>query len=185
MKPQRLTESEIMRKYSNIVAEAQEFDQLNEGMMDTIKSAFMKVAQKVLSPQDMQQIASIVNQATGGNPVPNKENAMKVVQALGITQQDAQQAVQSTGGQSVSEAIGPLLKQKILTVMAGAASMAGGIAAGMTTPGLILVVIGYVLMQVGALGPKDDSPDDLARKQEFDAWHRQQNPYDYKGPPAP
>jgi multisubunit Na+/H+ antiporter MnhC subunit len=129
---------------------------------EEIKSAFMKVAQKVLSPQDMQQIASIANQATGGNPVPNKENAMKVVQALGITQQDAQQALQSAngqpaGGQPVSEEIGPLLKEKILTALSGAAMVGGAIIAGMSTTGLVLLVLGYCLLQFAALMPDEES----------------------------
>ena len=181
MKKQHLTESEIMRKYADLITEAQHLD---EGVMDTLKSAFMKVAQKVLSPQDMQQIASIANQATGGNPVPNKENAMKVVQALGITQQDAQQALQSSGGQPVSEEMGPKLKHRILTAMAGAAAVGGSIVAGMTAPGIGLLVLGYCLLQFAAMMPDEKSDaKKLANQQDVDAWKKQQSPWLHKDQP--
>ena len=192
---------DLLRKYAEIVNEAQQPTQLDEGVMDMIKSAFMKVAQKVLSPEDLQQIASIANQATGGNPVPNKENAMKVVQALGITQQDAQQAIQSNGGQSVagtqpnggqsvagtqpvSEEMGPKLKQRILTAVAGAAAVGGSIVAGMTTPGLGLLVIGYCLLQFAASMPDEKSDaKTLADQQARDAWKRKNSPWLYKDQP--
>jgi hypothetical protein len=164
MKKQHLTESEIMRKYSNIVAEA---EQLDEGMMDTIKSAFSKAIQKLLSPEDLQKVASIAQQATGGDLTPTKENAIKLVQALGITQQDVQQAIQSKGGQPVAGAqpvsekmvfvpdSDNLIKPRILSIIANIVSVfggtqlaiasAGGIGTGI---GLVMILMGLVLLRV-------------------------------------
>ena len=157
---------DLLRKYAEIVNEAQQPTQLDEGVMDMIKSAFSKVIQKLLSPEDLQQIASIAQQATGGDLTPTKENAMKLVQALGITQQDVQQAIQSKGGQSVAGAqpvsekmvLAPLsgneIKSRILTGLSGIGSTIGGAmaiaGAGSigTGIGMILMVIGMVLLGV-------------------------------------
>ena len=56
---------------------------LDEGMMDKIKGMLVPKLMKLLGP-DAEKIASAVKQATGGDFTPSKENAMKVVQALGI-----------------------------------------------------------------------------------------------------
>ena len=56
---------------------------LDEGMMDKIKGMMVPKLMKLLGP-DAEKIASAVKQATGGDFTPSKENAMKVVQALGI-----------------------------------------------------------------------------------------------------
>ena len=161
MKKQRLTESEIMRKYSNIVAEAEQPEQLDEGLVDTLKSSFSKVIQKLLSPEDLQQIASIAQQATGGDLTPTKENAMKLVQALGITQQDVQQAIQPKGGQPVAGVqpvsekmvLAPLsgseIKSRILTGLSGIGSTIGGGAMAIAGAGSIGTGIGMVLMVIG------------------------------------
>jgi len=157
----------FFRKYADLIAEAEQPKQLNEGMIDTIKSAFSKAIQKLLSPEDLQKIASIAQQATGGDLTPTKENAMKLVQALGITQQDVQQAIQSNGGQPVAGAqpvsekmvLPPLsggeIKSRILTGLSGLGSVFGGTsmaiagAGGISTGiGLVMIVIGLVLLRV-------------------------------------
>jgi hypothetical protein len=56
---------------------------LDEGMMDKLKSFAVPKLMKLLGP-DAENIANAVKQATGGDLTPSKENAMKVVQALGI-----------------------------------------------------------------------------------------------------
>ena len=117
MKKQHLAESEIMRKYSNIVAEA---EQLNEGMMDTLKQYAAKLM-KALDPATLKQIATTVKQATGGDYSLTRANAQKVAQALGVPEQQGQ----------VAEGIAPTLGGKIAQALhlgavgAGAASAAG------------------------------------------------------------
>jgi len=110
MKKQRLTESEIMRKYSNIIAEAQDTEQLNEGMMDMIKKAAAMVSSKFST--EIQTIANVVKQATGGDSTLSKENGAKVMQALGITTQDISGLVQkSKGGESDQQVAESLLAE--------------------------------------------------------------------------
>jgi hypothetical protein len=58
-------------------------NRLDEGMMDKIKGMLVPKLMKLLGP-DADNIANAVRQATGGDLTPSKENAMKVVQALGI-----------------------------------------------------------------------------------------------------
>jgi len=177
----------FFRRYADLITEAEQPEQLDEGVMDTIKSAFSKAIQKLLSPEDLQKIASIAQQATGGDLTPTKENAMKLVQALGITQQDVQQAIQSNGSQPVAGAqpvsemvlLGSDIKSRILTGLTGIGSTigggamaiagAGGISTGI---GLVTLVIGLVLLRVLTDDIKSDAnfrknykpstgPDDL------------------------
>jgi len=83
MKKQHLTESEIMRKYSNIVAEAQESAQLNEGMMDSIKAMASKIqalpgiSQYIKMAQSLkQQAVDIVKSSQSGKEVVDKLKAL-------------------------------------------------------------------------------------------------------------
>jgi hypothetical protein len=62
---------------------------LDEGMMDKIKGMLVPKLMKLLGP-DAEKIASAVKQATGGDLTPSKENAIKVVQALGLDKAAAQ-----------------------------------------------------------------------------------------------
>jgi hypothetical protein len=62
---------------------------LDEGIMDKIKGMMVPKLMKLLGP-DAEKIASAVKQATGGDLTPSKENAMKVVQALGLDKAAAQ-----------------------------------------------------------------------------------------------
>ena len=80
MKPQRLTESEIMRKYSNVVAESQ---QLNEGMIDSIKAMASKIkalpgiGQYIKQAQSLkQQTVDIVKSSQSGKEVVDKLQAL-------------------------------------------------------------------------------------------------------------
>jgi hypothetical protein len=116
MKPQRLTESEIMRKYSNIVAEAQE----PAIPQQSLKAAAQKVAQ-TLTPEEQKQLQTIIAQV-GKNP-------QAIAQAVGITPQDAQAAVQEGYMTEETFGISPSLKGKLLQALHVAVLGAGGLAA--------------------------------------------------------
>jgi hypothetical protein len=76
--------TELFRNYIDLINEnSQPRVQLDEGMMDTIKSVIPKVM-KLLGGDTAQQIAQQVKQVTGGDFTPSKENAIKVAQALGF-----------------------------------------------------------------------------------------------------
>ena len=64
-------------------------NRLDEGMMDKIKGMLVPKLMKLLGP-DADNIANAVKQATGGDLTPSKENAIKVVQALGLDKAAAQ-----------------------------------------------------------------------------------------------
>jgi hypothetical protein len=64
-------------------------DKIDEGMMDNIKGMLVPKLMKLLGP-DAEKIASAVKQATGGDFTPSKENAIKVVKALGLDKAAAQ-----------------------------------------------------------------------------------------------
>ena len=80
--------TQFMRNYIDLINEMQQPQpqQLDEGMMDAIK----KAANYVISNfgPDVKSIANTVKQATGGDATLSKENAAKVMQALGVTPQD-------------------------------------------------------------------------------------------------
>ena len=71
MKKQLLTESEIMRKYSNIVAEAENTMQLDEGMLDSVKAMVMKIpgiSQYIKAAENLKpQLASIAKNSRSGS----------------------------------------------------------------------------------------------------------------------
>lgn len=77
--------AELMRSYLDILNEQQQ--QLDEGMIQDLAA---KAANWVASKfgKDIKAIADTVRKATGGDATPSKENAAKVMQALGITPQD-------------------------------------------------------------------------------------------------
>jgi hypothetical protein len=144
MKKQRLTESEIMRKYSNIIAEAQDTEQLNEGMMDTIKQYASKLM-KTLDPATLKQIATTVKQATGGDYTLSRANAQKVAQALGAPQSGQEQMAE---GGTVNPGISPTLGGKIaqalhLGAMGIGAAEIGGF---LHTPGGVAVIVGLLAL---------------------------------------
>jgi hypothetical protein len=141
MKKQQLTESEIMRKYSNIVAEAQE----PAIPQQSLKAAAQKVAQ-TLTPEEQKQLQDLVTQV-GKNPTA-------IAQAIGITPQDAQAAVSEGYIAEGALGIAPTLKGKILQALHLAAIAAGvGGVAGLTGPvtaGVLASVGVIALMATGA-----------------------------------
>ena len=134
---------------------------LDEGMMDKIKGMLVPKLMKLLGP-DAEKIASAVKQATGGDFTPSKENAMKVVQALGIDKAAAQgqspQMAEGIAGNWQGKLIQSLYTMGLLG-SAGAAS-----AMWTTAGGSWFAVVGVLLLmfagaffgkepgQVGAMG---------------------------------
>ena len=79
-----MSSSDLFRNYLDIINEnSQPKIQLDEGMMDTLKSLVPK-AMKLLGSDTAAQIAQQVKQATGGDFTPSRENAIKVAKALGF-----------------------------------------------------------------------------------------------------
>ena len=127
--------------------------QLDEGVMDTIKSLVPK-AMKLLGGDTAAQIAQQVKQATGGDFTPSKENAIKVAKALGF-----EEMLKNKVGQEPQEPQGQLaeawglagnwqgkLIQLLYSVIpaAGIAGMAGAGPGGIL--GWWLASVGIVLL---------------------------------------
>jgi hypothetical protein len=116
---------------------------LKEGMMDKLKSMLVPKLMKLLGP-DAEKIASAVKQATGGDLTPSKENAMKVVQALGIDKAAAQgqspQMAEGIAGNWQGKLIQALYTLGLLGSAGAAASMYG------TVGGSFMGVIGVLLL---------------------------------------
>jgi hypothetical protein len=168
MKKQHLTESEIMRKYSNIVAEA---EQLNEGMMDTLKQYAAKLM-KVLDPATLKQIATTVKQATGGDYSLTRANAQKVAQALGVPEnagQMSEEEMRKRPGVAISPTLGGKIIQALHLGTIGAA-----IPLATATGGISLIVGGLALLMTG--GTWGTEAGDVGSEYEIsgDPLHRQE-----------
>ena len=149
-------DSQFFRKYVDIIEAAEKApQQLDEGMMDTIKSLVPK-AMKLLGGDTIAQIAQQVKQATGGDYTPNKENAIAVAKALGF--EELLKAKAGKGGEQVAEGWagnwqGKLLQLIHLAGVGGAAAqMIGGQALtgmqGCGGPGELLIRVGVILLMV-------------------------------------
>ena len=133
---------EFFRKFADIITEAEQPQQLNEGMMDKAKEYASKLL-KVMDPQTLKQIATVVKQVTGGDYSLTKDNALKVGRALGVPE----------SGQ-VSEGISPTLGGKIAQVLhlgaiAAAAGFIGGAYSLGDSPGVDQ--LGGVIVSIGAI----------------------------------
>jgi hypothetical protein len=146
----------FFRKYSNLV-EAAEKDlsvnqineaQLTEGIMDILQRAKGKL-QQMFNPQDMEQIKSIVNQATGGNPQLSIANAKKVGAALmgGGQQMAPQESAMNEGPNDT-----PLVQK--LKAAATTLGLVGG-AAAMVFGGSILGVVGIIALFISSFTASD------------------------------
>jgi hypothetical protein len=131
---------------------------LDEGIIDKLKSLAVPKLMKLLGA-DAEKIASAVKQATGGDLTPSKENAMKVVQALGIDSAAAKpEMAEGIAGNVQGKLIQALYTLGLLGSAGAAASMWG------TVGGSFMAVIGTLLLmfagtffdnapgQVGAMG---------------------------------
>jgi hypothetical protein len=160
---QRLNESELMRKYSNLIAEAQQPEQLDEGIVDTIKQYVSKIA-KALDPTTLKQIATTVKQATGGDYSLTKANIQKVAQALGASEEQEQ----------MSEGISPTLGGKIAQAL-HVTTILAAIPLATVTGGISFVIGVFALMftdafwgnAAGQLGSEYDVIGDPVSRQEI------------------
>jgi hypothetical protein len=134
--------------------------QLDEGIMDKIKSFAVPRLMKLLGP-DAEDIANAVKQATGGDLTANKENAIKVVKALGIdkaAKDKSPEMAEGIAGNVQGKLIQALYTLGLLGSAGAAAAMWG------TVGGSFMAVIGTLLLmfagtffdnapgQVGAMG---------------------------------
>jgi hypothetical protein len=134
---------------------------LDEGIMDKIKGMLVPKLMKLLGP-DAEKIASAVKQATGGNLTPSKENAMKVVQALGINKA-AEQGQSPQMAEGIAGNWQGKLQQALYTLgllgSAGAATAMYGTVTGgnMAVIGILLLMFANTFFgeapgQTGAMG---------------------------------
>jgi hypothetical protein len=120
--------TDFLRNYIDIIKEAEQPQvQLDEGIMDTIKSVIPKVT-KLLGGGLGQQIAQKVKQVTGGDTTPSRENAMKVAQAFGFDKllkgQEGQTPTQVAEGWGIA----PTWQGKLIQL-----AHAGGLGAAVAT----------------------------------------------------
>jgi len=94
--------AELMRSYLDLLNEQQQ--QLDEGVMDSIKSVVPKIM-KALGGDTVAQMAQQVKQATGGDYTLSQDNAVKVAKALGF-EEILKTKMQKDPQGTVSEALG-------------------------------------------------------------------------------
>ena len=109
--------TQFMRNYIDLINEMQQPQpqQLDEGIM---MNAIKKAANYVISNfgPDVKSIANTVKQATGGDATLSKENAAKVMQALGVTPQDIGNLLQQLKkGQSDKQVAESFLQEGLAT----------------------------------------------------------------------
>ena len=149
MKP-RLTESELLRKYSNLITES---EQLNEGLIDSITKQAKALISK-LSPGTLEKITGLVQTALG-KPIAqltmadvNMANIKKVLAAnsAGPANEDAEvpgsleknkASAGAIGG--VLGALGGLLVSTPL-IVAGSWAAIPGMTVGLVVAGVAIVV---------------------------------------------
>ena len=133
---------ELMRSYLDILNEQQQ--QLDEGVMDTLKGLVGKVTQ-TLGPETSKEIAQKVQQATGGDLTLSKENAIRVAKALGFDKMSDQTS------QQMAEAGEPIIagnwQGKIKQLLYGA-GMVGSLASG---SGFLVIIGVLMIMFAGAV----------------------------------
>jgi len=136
-------------------------NRLDEGMMDKLKSMLVPKLMKLLGP-DAEKIASAVKQATGGDLTPSKENAMKVVQALGLDKAAAQgqspQMAEGIAGNWQGKLYQALYTMGLLGSAGAATAMYGTVSGSwFATVGVLLLMFANAFFgdapgQLGAMG---------------------------------
>jgi hypothetical protein len=140
-------------------------DKIDEGMMDSIKGMLVPKLMKLLGP-DAEKIASAVKQATGGDFTPSKENAIKVVKALGLDKaaaqgqspQMAEDRTAAIAGNWQGKLIQALYTMGLLGSAGAATAMYGTVSGSwFTTVGVLLLMFagaffGTAPGQVGTMG---------------------------------
>lgn len=117
-------------------------EKIDEGVMDKLKGLLVPKLMKLLGP-DAEKIASAVKQATGGDLTPSKENAIKVVKALGIDKAASQ------GQAQMAEGIAGNWQGKLIQALYTLGLLgAGGAAASMwhTSTGSWFATVGILLL---------------------------------------
>jgi hypothetical protein len=180
--------AELMRSYLDILNEQNQLEQLDEGVLDTIIGKLKPLAQKAMQMIGMdaaKEIAAKAQQATGGNLALNKDNALRVAQALGVNANAANQ-------QAVSEGIAGNWQGKLIQLaytLIGPGGMLGGLLVGpQNKAAFAAMVVGFIALifaqtfyadnpgQVGAMGKygnkgmstqmgKDDETGEITRGQ--------------------
>lgn len=139
-------DAQFFRKYADLIAEAEQPQQLNEGIMDMLKPLAAKFV-KMIGADAMQDIAAQVKQATGGDLSVTKDNAIKVAQALGLDKKPADSAAVAEGiaGNWQGKLTQLIYSSGVLSALGGAAAMWG------TVGGSWALCVGMILlMAVGA-----------------------------------
>ena len=154
--------TEVYRKYINIINEnSQNTVQLDEGVMDKLKSLVEPKLMQMLGADQAAEIANKVKQVTGGDITPSKENAIKVAQAFGFDKMQPEagdmQASKMTEG-IAGNWQGKLIQSLYSVGTIGGLSMAGGhstlgnILGLSSMAGNSIALIGFVLlMMAGAV----------------------------------
>jgi hypothetical protein len=161
----------FFRKYADLITEAEQPEQLDEGMVDTLKQYASKLT-KALDPTTLKQIASTVKQATGGDYSLTKANAQKVAQALGVPE-DAGQMSEEGMRKAPGVAISPTLGGKIIQAL-HLGAIGAAIPLASATGGLSLIVGGLALLMTG--GTWGTEAGDVGSEYEIsgDPLHRQE-----------
>jgi len=134
----------FFRKYADLITEAEQPQQLDEGMMDMLKPLAAKFA-KMIGADALQDIAAQVKQVTGGDLTPSKQNAIKVAQAFGLDKKP----------EAVAEGIAGNWQGKLRQLVYGSGllgSLAGASAMWGTVGGSMSLIVGTILlMAIGAV----------------------------------
>ena len=140
--------AELMRSYLDLLNE-QQHQQLDEGVIDAIMSRVKPLAakaMKLVGADAAKEIAAKAQQATGGNLSLNKDNALRVASALGLSPQDIAQQQSSS---AVTEGIAGNWQGKLIQLaytLVGPGGLIGGIMAG--GPGTVATT---AAMTIGAV----------------------------------
>lgn len=143
--------AELMRYYLDILNEQQK-PQLDEGIMDSVKSLVPKIM-KALGGNTVAQIAEKVKHVTGGDYTLNQDNAVKVAKALGFEEILKNKMGGSPQGQ-ISEAWEETWEGKLIDfiqdLMLGTSAYLGmtGRYPGGPVLGRALIVLGVVLLMI-------------------------------------
>ena len=147
---QRLTESELMRKYSNLITES---EQLNEGLLDSITNQAKSLISKI-SPGTLEKITDLVQTALG-KPIAqltmadvNMANIKKVLAANGSgpANKDAEASGSLEKNKASAGAIGGVLGAlggllvSTPLIVAGSWAAIPGMTVGLVVAGVAIVV---------------------------------------------
>jgi hypothetical protein len=152
---QRLTESELMRKYSNLITES---EQLNEGLIDSITKQAKALISK-LSPGILEKITGLVQTALGKSISQltmadvNMTNIKKVLAANGASPANSLEKNRA-GAAKVGGVLGA-----VSTLLAMSPGIAAGATFGLTGAALIAGMAIVVALLARETAEPDTMPD--------------------------